>query len=191
VIRCLLVANRGEIALRVFASCRRAGIGTVAVFSDPDAGSPHVAEADAAVRLPGSSPAQTYLDGDALVAAALTAGADAVHPGYGFLAEDPAFARRVLAVGLTWVGLPEPNRTAEAGSLIAPMPGSVSRLVAVPGDRVAAGQIVLTLEAMKMEHQITAPAAGVLAELRVGQGSQVNAGDVLAIVATSEPEADR
>ncbi len=105
-ISCLLVANRGEIALRVFRSCRSAGIGTVAVFSDPDAGSPYVTEADAAVRLPGSTSAQTYLNGEAIVAAALAAGADAVHPGYGFLAEDPAFARSVLAAGLTWVGPP-------------------------------------------------------------------------------------
>src|SRR6266567_2932493 len=102
----LLVANRGEIARRVFASCRAAGIGTVAMFSDPDAGAPHVAEADRAVRLPGASPAQTYLNGGAIVAAALAAGADAVHPGYGFLAEDPRFARRVLAAGLVWVGPP-------------------------------------------------------------------------------------
>ena len=102
----VLVANRGEIARRVLAGCRAAGIGTVAVFSDPDAASPHVAEADLAVRLPGASPAQTYLNGEAIVAAALAAGADAIHPGYGFLAEDPAFARRVLAAGLTWVGPP-------------------------------------------------------------------------------------
>ena len=102
----LLVANRGEIARRVFASCRAAGIGTAAVFSDPDAGSPHVSEADLAVRLPGASPADTYLNGAAIIAAALAAGADAVHPGYGFLAEDPAFARQVLAAGLTWVGPP-------------------------------------------------------------------------------------
>jgi len=106
VISSLLVANRGEIARRVFASCRAAGIGTVAVFSDPDAASPHVAEADRAVRLPGASPARTYLNGEAIVAAALAAGADSVHPGYGFLAEDPGFARRVLAAGLAWVGPP-------------------------------------------------------------------------------------
>jgi len=106
VISSLLVANRGEIARRVFASCRAAGIGTAAVFSDPDAGSLHVAEADLAVRLPGASPAATYLNGAAIIAAALAAGADAVHPGYGFLAEDPAFARQVLAAGLTWVGPP-------------------------------------------------------------------------------------
>ena len=101
-ISCLLVANRGEIARRVFRSCRAAGIATVAVFSDPDAGSPHVAEADRAVRLPGASSAQTYLNAEAIVAAALAAGADAVHPGYGFLAEDPAFA---AARARRWPGL--------------------------------------------------------------------------------------
>jgi propionyl-CoA carboxylase alpha chain len=102
----LLVANRGEIARRVFRTCRQAGIGTVAVFSDPDADSPHVAEAELAVRLPGASSAQTYLNRTALVAAALASGADAVHPGYGFLAEDPGFAQQVLDAGLTWVGPP-------------------------------------------------------------------------------------
>jgi propionyl-CoA carboxylase alpha chain len=100
----LLVANRGEIARRIFRSCRQAGIGCVAVFSDPDAAAPHVAEADAAVRLPGTSAAQTYLNGPAIVAAAIAAGADAVHPGYGFLAEDAGFARAVAAADLTWVG---------------------------------------------------------------------------------------
>jgi propionyl-CoA carboxylase alpha chain len=102
----LLVANRGEIARRIFRSCRAAGIGCVAVFSDPDAGAPYTTEADAAVRLPGARAAQTYLNGPAIVAAAVAAGADAVHPGYGFLAEDAGFARAVLAAGLTWVGPP-------------------------------------------------------------------------------------
>ena len=76
----------------------------------------------------------------------------------------------------------------ESGSLIAPMPGSVTRIAAGPGDRVVAGQLVLVLEAMKMEHQIVAPAGGVLAELRVGTGAQVNAGDVLAIVTADGPD---
>ncbi len=102
----VLVANRGEIARRIFATCRRAGIATVAVFSDADAGSPHAAEADRAVRLPGTGAGPTYLNGPALVAAARAAGADAVHPGYGFLAEDPAFARLVTGAGLTWIGPP-------------------------------------------------------------------------------------
>ncbi|HEY7144123.1 MAG TPA: biotin carboxylase N-terminal domain-containing protein [Streptosporangiaceae bacterium] len=113
----LLVANRGEIARRVFASCRQAGIGCVAVYSDPDAAAPHASEADAAVRLPGASPEQTYLNGPAIVAAALAAGADAVHPGYGFLAEDAGFARAVQAAGLTWVG-PPPDAIEAMGSKI-------------------------------------------------------------------------
>jgi propionyl-CoA carboxylase alpha chain len=102
----VLVANRGEIARRIFRSCRRSGLGCVAVFSDPDAGAPHVGEADMAVRLPGASPADTYLNAQALVAAALAAGADAVHPGYGFLSEDAGFARSVQSAGLTWIGPP-------------------------------------------------------------------------------------
>ncbi|GAA2065342.1 biotin carboxylase N-terminal domain-containing protein [Williamsia deligens] len=106
------MANRGEIALRVFATCSRLGIATVAVFSDPDAGSPHVLAADRAVRLPGTTSAQTYLDVDAIIAAARTSGADAVHPGYGFLSENAAFARAVVDAGLTWIGPPPAAITA-------------------------------------------------------------------------------
>ena len=104
--RSLLVANRGEIARRIFRTARAEGLATVAVYSDADADAPFVAEADTAVRLPGSSPAGTYLRGDLVIAAALAAGADAVHPGYGFLSEDAGFAAAVLAAGLTWVGPP-------------------------------------------------------------------------------------
>ncbi|WP_458317174.1 ATP-binding protein [Mycolicibacterium brisbanense] len=101
----VLVANRGEIARRVFATCRRLGIGTVAVYTDPDAGSPHVAEADARVRLTGNT---AYLDAAQIIAAARAAGADAVHPGYGFLSENPDFAAAVIDAGLTWIGPPVP-----------------------------------------------------------------------------------
>ncbi len=99
----VLVANRGEIARRVFATCRSLGIGTVAVYTEPDAGSPHVAEADARVRLEGRN---GYLDAQQLTAAATAAGADAVHPGYGFLSENADFAAAVLDAGLTWIGPP-------------------------------------------------------------------------------------
>ncbi|MDR2988426.1 MAG: biotin/lipoyl-binding protein, partial [Nocardiopsaceae bacterium] len=82
--------------------------------------------------------------------------------------------------------LPAPQHALESGSLIAPMPGNVTRVSAAQGDSVVAGQIVLVIEAMKMEHTIAAPSAGTLAELRVGPGDQVNGGDVLAIVIAPE-----
>ena len=99
----VLVANRGEIARRVFATCRRLGLGTVAVYTDPDAGAPHVAEADARVRLPKTN---DYLNAEAIIGAARAAGADAIHPGYGFLSENADFAAAVQDAGLTWVGPP-------------------------------------------------------------------------------------
>ncbi|RSN35383.1 acetyl/propionyl-CoA carboxylase subunit alpha [Amycolatopsis sp. WAC 04169] len=113
----LLVANRGEIARRVFRTCRDAGIGTVAVFSDADADAPHTAEADIAVRLPGNAPADTYLRAELLIKAAVETGADAMLPGYGFLSENAAFARAVIDAGLTWVG-PPPEAIESMGSKV-------------------------------------------------------------------------
>ena len=116
-IKRLLVANRGEIASRVFATCRRLGIETVAVHSDADAGLPFVREADHAVRLPGSSPTETYLRSDLVLDAARAAGADAIHPGYGFLSENAGFARAVETAGLVWVG-PAPASIEQMGSKV-------------------------------------------------------------------------
>src|SRR4051812_19791803 len=113
----LMVANRAEIASRVFRTCRSLGISTVAVHSDADAGLPYVREAEVAVRLPGNSPAETYLDVAAVLAAAKASGADAIHPGYGFLSENADFARAVIGAGLTWVG-PAPESIDAMGSKI-------------------------------------------------------------------------
>jgi propionyl-CoA carboxylase alpha chain len=114
----LLVANRGEIARRVARSARDMGIAVAAVYADQDAAAPYVREADLAVPLAGATARATYLDAAKLVAAARAAGADAVHPGYGFLAEHPGFAQAVVDAGLLWVG-PSPKAIAAMGDKLA------------------------------------------------------------------------
>jgi acetyl-CoA/propionyl-CoA carboxylase biotin carboxyl carrier protein len=105
-VNAVLVANRGEIAVRVIRACQEAGLRSIACYADPDEGAPHTRLADEAHRLPGTTPGQTYLNFDALLAVAAASGADAVHPGYGFLSENAAFAEAVVAAGLTWIGPP-------------------------------------------------------------------------------------
>ena len=114
-IRKVLVANRGEIARRIFRTCRAMGIATVAVFSDADRHSPFVADADEGFALGGNTPAESYLDPQKLLEAARVTGADAIHPGYGFLAENGSFAARVVKAGLTWIG-PTPAAIKTMGS---------------------------------------------------------------------------
>jgi propionyl-CoA carboxylase alpha chain len=134
----LLVANRGEIALRVVRTAREMDVATVAVFSDPDADAPFVAAADEAVRLPGATPAETYLRGDLIIAAALATEAQAVHPGYGFLSENAGFARDCAAAGLVFVG-PTPEAIDAMGSKTA-----AKELMAAAGVPVLPGVVVGT-----------------------------------------------
>ncbi|KAA0117270.1 biotin carboxylase N-terminal domain-containing protein [Mycolicibacterium sp. P9-22] len=175
----ILVANRGEIARRVFSTCRRLGIGTVAVYTDPDAASPHVAEADFRVRLEGRN---GYLDTAQLIAAAHTAGADAIHPGYGFLSENADFARAVQQAGLTWIGPPVAAVQAmgskiEAKKLMAA--AGVPVLAELDPDAVTAAQLPVLIKAsaggggrgMRVVRELSALPAEVAAAQRESQSA--------------------
>ncbi len=177
----VLVANRGEIARRVFRSCRDLGLATVAVFADPDEDCLHVAEADRAVRLPGASAVQTYLQGQAIVAAAQRAGAEAVHPGYGFLAENAAFARTVQAAGLVWIG-PPPAAIELMGDKIA-----AKRLMAAAGVPVLAELDPGQLTEQDLPVLIKASAGG------GGRGMRIvrQLGELAAQLAAASGEAER
>ena len=129
----VLVANRGEIALRVMRTCRRLGIRTVAVYSDADWASPHVAAADAAVRIGPGPAAESYLRADRILAAAASSGAEAIHPGYGFLAENAGFAEAVEAAGLAWIGPPPAAMRALGDKASAKTLAQTSRVPVLPG----------------------------------------------------------
>ena len=111
----VLIANRGEIALRVIRACHELGISSVAIYSDADAHAPHVREADEAVHVGPAPSSESYLRGDAIIEAARRVGAEAIHPGYGFLSEREWFARAVIDAGLVWIG-PPPSAIAAMGS---------------------------------------------------------------------------
>ena len=152
-IHTVLVANRGEIARRIFRTCREQAIATVAVFSDADESAPFVREASHAVRLPGTSSADTYLRSDLIVAAAQRFGA-AVHPGYGFLSENAAFAQQVIDGGLVWIG-PPPSAIAAMGSKIA-----AKQLMRSHGVPVAPDNTVESLDEIGLPALVKASAGG-------------------------------
>ncbi|HEY7526782.1 MAG TPA: biotin carboxylase N-terminal domain-containing protein [Candidatus Limnocylindria bacterium] len=132
-IRRILVANRGEIAIRVMRACRELGIFSIAVFSDADALAPHVAAADMAQRIGPPAPADSYLNVPAILDAARRCGADAIHPGYGFLSENPGFARAVQEAGLVWIGPPPETQEALGNKLAARRAASEAGVPVVPG----------------------------------------------------------
>ncbi|GEP37419.1 acetyl/propionyl-CoA carboxylase subunit alpha [Nocardioides psychrotolerans] len=153
-IKRLLVANRAEIASRVFRTCRALGIETVAIHSDADTELPYVGEADQAVHLPGTSPADTYLRSDLVLEAARLTGADAIHPGYGFLSENADFARAVIEAGLTWVG-PAPEAIEQMGSKI-----ESKKLMAAAGVPVLTNHTVDTATEADLPLLVKASAGG-------------------------------
>jgi propionyl-CoA carboxylase alpha chain len=154
VISRVLIANRGEIARRIIRTCRRLGVGTMAVFSEADAYAPYVREADSAWPLAGNAAAETYLRGDLLIAAALARGCDAVHPGYGFLSENAAFAQSVIDAGLTWIG-PPPEAIAAMGSKI-----EAKKLMRAAGVPVLPDNTVESLDEIGLPALVKASAGG-------------------------------
>ncbi|HEY0381704.1 MAG TPA: acetyl-CoA carboxylase biotin carboxylase subunit [Candidatus Elarobacter sp.] len=151
----ILVANRGEIAIRVMRSAKELGCATVAVYSDADRDALHVRYADEAYHLGPAAPSQSYLNADKLLDVAQRAGADAIHPGYGFFAENAAFARLVIALGITWIG-PHPDaidamgdkvraRQAMVAAGVPVVPGGTDAIADVAGARLAAEKFGMPL----------------------------------------------
>ncbi len=160
----LLVANRGEIARRVFRTARQLGVETIAVFSEPDRSAAHVRDADQAVALGGNTSTESYLDTAKILAAAKRVGADAIHPGYGFLSENPDFAEAVIAAGLTWVGPTPTSIRSMALKVEAKRIAHAAGVPLIPGaelaDNVTAEQLASTAATVGYPVLVKASAGG-------------------------------
>ena len=186
----VLVANRGEIARRVIRTARRMGIRAIAVYSEADADLPFVREADEAVLIGPAPPAGSYLDIDAVLGAARRAGASAIHPGYGFLAENPSFAARAIADGLIWVG-PPPAAIELVGDKI-----TARNLMEQAGLPVAAGSkapvadaAAAVAEAGRLGYPVMVKASA--GGGGIGMSAAANAGEVRAAFETASSRAQR
>ena len=186
----VLVANRGEIARRVIATARRMGIRTVAVYSEADAELPYVRDADQAVPIGPPPPARSYLDTGAILAAARKTGARAIHPGYGFLSENPDFARLVTAEGLIWVG-PPPSAIEQMGDKI-----NARNLMEQAGVPVAAGTRVPVTDADEAAAQARRIGYPVMVKAAAGGGgigmsAAAGEGELRAAFDTARSRAER
>ena len=186
----VLVANRGEIARRVIRTARRLGVRAVAVYSDADADLPYVREADEAVHLGPSQPARSYLDAAALLEAARKSNATAVHPGYGFLAENADFARRVIEAGLTWVG-PGPVAIEQMGDKIRARNLMEQAGVPVsPGTREPVTDVAkAVIEAERVGYPVMVKAAG--GGGGIGMGAAADEAGLRAAFETARTRAER
>lgn len=189
--RKLLIANRGEIAARIIRTAREMDIATVALYSDADRDMPYVAAADESVHLPGTAPGDTYLRGDLVLAAAANTGADAIHPGYGFLSENADFAASCAASGIAFVG-PSPDAITAMGSKIA-----AKELMAAAGVPVLPGATVPSGEDLDPAHLTDAALAigyPILVKAAFGGGGRgmrivTDAGSLLEAVQSARREA--
>ena len=184
----ILIANRGEIALRVVRACQELGVRSVAVYSDADANAPHVREADEAVRLGPAPSRESYLLGDAIIAAALKSGAEAIHPGYGFLSEREFFARAVRDAGLAFVGPPAEAIAAMGSKTAARQLAIAAGTPVVPGTTTA---LVDAAEATAVAEQFGYPVLLKAAAGGGGKGMRVvrEAGEIATALDSARREA--